>query len=130
MDPKNFLKAPVAPIYTSFEGGARVEKRDFLVKIFQKVPKNAFFGLFFQNYGRARKINLIDLKKRSAKFFENPNTPPPPPYPLEKILDPPLYPNTVDMEEAEQNVELSTRVPIKIYLSMVYLSTLENQGSK
>ena len=33
---KIFLKAPLAPIYTNFEGGARAEKRDFLVKTFQK----------------------------------------------------------------------------------------------
>ena len=47
-DPKIFLKAPLAPIYTNFEGERAPKKRDFLVKIFQKVPKNAFFGLFFQ----------------------------------------------------------------------------------
>ena len=44
-DPKNFLKAPLTPIYTNFEGAAR-----FLVHIFQKVSKNACFWLFFQNY--------------------------------------------------------------------------------
>ena len=43
-DPKVFLKAP---IYTNFERGARA---DFLVKIFQKLPKNAFYGPFFQNF--------------------------------------------------------------------------------
>ena len=47
MDPKNVLKAPWAPIYTNFEWGARAEKKLFFVKIFQKVPKNAFLGLFF-----------------------------------------------------------------------------------
>ena len=36
------------PIYTNFEGERGPKKRNFLVKIFQKVPKNAFFGLFFQ----------------------------------------------------------------------------------
>ena len=70
------------------------KKRDFLVKIFQKVTKNAFFGLFFQSFdcgaenlaetgskpglGRARKIISVDLKKRSTKFskiFENPRPP-------------------------------------------------------
>ena len=54
-DPKNFLKAPLAPIFTSFEGGARAKKRNFLFKIFQKVPKNAFFGLFFKILIRDRK---------------------------------------------------------------------------
>ena len=29
--------------------GKRAKKSDFLVKIFQKVTKNAFFGLLFQN---------------------------------------------------------------------------------
>ena len=77
------------------------KKRNFSVKVIQKVPKNAFFGLFFQNsacgaeilgiigtkhcFGRARKIYLVDLKKRSTKFskifWKSP---------LEKILDPPL----------------------------------------
>ena len=45
-DPKIFLKAPLAPICTNFEEerGARVKKkRDFFVKIFQKVTKNGFF---------------------------------------------------------------------------------------
>ena len=50
-EPKIFLKAPLTPICTNFEGEARAEKRVFLVKIFQKLPKNAFFGLFFfQNF--------------------------------------------------------------------------------
>ena len=66
------------------------------------MPKNTFFGLFSQKFacgaenfakigakqffGRARKINLVDLKKGRQNFrffFENPP-------PLEKILDPPL----------------------------------------
>ena len=35
-------------IYTNFEGvRAPKKKRDFFVKIFQKVPKNRFFDLFF-----------------------------------------------------------------------------------
>ena len=58
------------------------------------MPKNAFFGLFFQNFacgaenlakigtkqcfGRAREINLVHLKKKVDKIFE-------------KILDPPLF---------------------------------------
>ena len=37
-DPKIFLKALLAPIYTNFKGGMRAKKRNFLVKIFQKVP--------------------------------------------------------------------------------------------
>ena len=33
-DLKIFLKSLLAPVYTNFEGGARAEKRDFLVDIF------------------------------------------------------------------------------------------------
>ena len=55
------------------------KKRNFLVKIFQKVPKNAFFGLFFflkfacgaaNCLGRAQKINSVDLEKKVDKIFE------------------------------------------------------------
>ena len=47
-DPKIFLKAPWAPIYTKFEGKrAPKKKRDFFVNIFQKVPKNGLFDCFF-----------------------------------------------------------------------------------
>ena len=47
MDPKKILKAPLAPIFINFEGERAQKKRVFLVKIFQKMPTNAFFGLFF-----------------------------------------------------------------------------------
>ena len=79
MDPKNFLKAPLAPIYTNFKGECTPKNRDFLVKMFHKVPTNAFFGLVFPNFacsvencfgkkqcfGRTRKFNMVD------KIFEN-----------------------------------------------------------
>ena len=39
--------APLAPKYTNFEGERAPKKRNFLVKNFQKVPKNAFFACFF-----------------------------------------------------------------------------------
>ena len=92
-----FLKASLAPIYTNFEGGARAEKtRFFEKKNFQKVPKNAFFGLFFFKilsaaqkfwpkqglfgaFGELRK-QFDRPKKRStkvSKFFWK-STPPPP----------------------------------------------------
>ena len=48
-DPKIFLKAPSAPIYTNFEGERAPKKRDFFVNIFQKLPKNGFFDGFFKN---------------------------------------------------------------------------------
>ena len=45
---KIFIRAPSAPIYTNFERGARAEKTQFFFgqNFPQKVPKNAFFGLF------------------------------------------------------------------------------------
>ena len=48
-DPKIFLKAPLAPIYTNFEGERAPKKTRFFVKNFQKVPKNGFFDCFFEN---------------------------------------------------------------------------------
>ena len=48
MDPKIFLKSPSSPIYTNFQ-------RDFLVKIFQKLPKMPFFGIFFKILNAALK---------------------------------------------------------------------------
>ena len=62
-DLKIFLKAPLTPIYNNFEGGARAEKTQFfLVEIFQKVPKNAFFD-FFQKLacGGEMFVNLRSL---------------------------------------------------------------------
>ena len=55
-DPKIFLKAPSAPIYTNFEGERAPKKRDFFVKIFQKLPKNGFFDCFIKNLPAALKI--------------------------------------------------------------------------
>ena len=46
---KNFQKA-----HSSFEGGTE-KKLEFLVKVFQKVPENVCFGLFFQNLPEAQK---------------------------------------------------------------------------
>ena len=58
-DLKIVFKAPWAPIYPNFEGGARAEKTRFLVKIFQKVPKNGMFGLliFLKNLPAGQKIS-------------------------------------------------------------------------
>ena len=56
IDPKIFLKAPLAPIYTNFEGERAPKKTLFFVKIFQKVPKNGFFDSFFKNLPAAQKI--------------------------------------------------------------------------
>ena len=49
-DPKIFLNASLAPMYTNFEGERAPKKPNFLVKIFQKVFKNGFFDLFFQKF--------------------------------------------------------------------------------
>ena len=46
-DPKIFLKAPLAPIYTNFKGERAPKKCNFLVKVFQKVSNKTFFVLFF-----------------------------------------------------------------------------------
>ena len=55
-DPKIFLKAPWAPIYTNFEGERAPKKRDFFVKIFQKLPQNGFSDCFSKICLRRRKF--------------------------------------------------------------------------
>ena len=45
-DTETFIKAPMAPIYTNFEGEARQKKPDYLVKISKKSLKR-LFGVFF-----------------------------------------------------------------------------------
>ena len=55
-DPKIFLKAPLAPIYTNFKGERAPKKRVFSVKIFRKVPKNGFFDCFSKICLRRRKL--------------------------------------------------------------------------
>ena len=98
-DLKTSLKAPLAPIYTNFEGGARAEKTQFFGQNFPKCLKTPFLDCFckIENLvetgtklclGRAGKFNSVDLKKRSTKFFRKFFESPPPP--LEKIPDPPL----------------------------------------
>ena len=104
-DPKIFLKAPSAPIYTNFEGERAPKKTQFFCQNFSKSAQKRLFWLFFQKFacgaenfakigakqcfGRARKIDLVDLKKkkRSSKFWKIFRKSAPP---LEKILDPPL----------------------------------------
>ena len=78
-DPKIFLKAP---IYTNFEGERAPKKTLFFVKnfltVFQKLAcgaENLAKVGAKQCFGRARKINLVDLKKSRQnfeKFCENP----------------------------------------------------------
>ena len=104
-DPRIFLKAPLAPVYTNFEGERAPKKNAiFLSTFFKKCPKTAFLTVFskickrrrkfYQNMGktvlRESSKNQFDRPKKKkgrqnfGKFFENP------PPPLEKILDPPL----------------------------------------
>ena len=61
VNPKFFLKPPLAPKYIYFERGAHAKKGDSLLKIFQKVLKNSKFSKSFLK--RSSKIK---------KFFENP----------------------------------------------------------
>ena len=112
-DPKIFIKAPLAPIYTNFEGERAPKKNAiFFVKIFQKVPKNGIFDCFLKKIGLRRtkfrqdrgKTVLWESSKNQfgwpkkkgrqnfGKFFEIPP-------PLEKILDPPLKGDTTFFAE-------------------------------
>ena len=91
-EPKIFLKAPLAPIYTNFEGERAPKKNAiFLSKFFKKCPKTAFLTVFSQICLRRRKFSqnrgktvlwessknqFGRPKKKVVKFLENP--PPPP----------------------------------------------------
>ena len=103
-DPKIFLKAPLAPIYTNFEGERAPKKNTiFLSTFFKKCPKTAFLAVFSENCLQRRKFcqnrgktvlwesskNQFGRPKKKGhqnlwKFFWK-SAPP-----LEKILDPPL----------------------------------------
>ena len=91
-DLKIFLKAPLAPIYTNFEGGARAKKNvnlrsKFLLFKFDCGAENLIKLRSLLWFGRAQKINLVSLKKvdKIFLFFENP-----PPL-FEKFLSPCLH---------------------------------------
>ena len=60
-DLKVFLKAPLAPICTDFKGERAPKKRNFLVEIFQKVPKNAF--LRYEIFEKLRRKSLKEIGK-------------------------------------------------------------------
>ena len=48
-DPKIFLKAPLAPVYTNFEGGALAEKTQFFwLKLSKKCLKTPLLACFFK----------------------------------------------------------------------------------
>ena len=96
-DPKIFLKAPSAPIYSIFEGGARAEKTRFFCQHFSKsAQKRLFLTVFSKICLRRRKFSQnrgktvlsessknqfgrpkkIKGRQNFRFFFENP--PPPP----------------------------------------------------
>ena len=56
-NPKIFLKAPWAPLYTNFEGGARAEKKAiFLSKFSKKCRKAPFLDWFFKILPATQKV--------------------------------------------------------------------------
>ena len=96
-DPKFFLKAPLAPMYTNFEGEHAPKKRNFLSNFFKKCLKTAFWPFFFRNdvfwpaLGRElgkSNWSTSKNKKRSSKFSKIFWKSAPPP--SKRILDPPL----------------------------------------
>ena len=70
MDPISFLEAPLAPISASFEGERAPKKREFLVKVFQKLLKNAFLGVFFKILQRRRKFGQ-NRDRTALREFKN-----------------------------------------------------------
>ena len=66
-----FFRNPLE-IYTNFEGERAPKKRDFFVKIFQKLPKNGFFDCFFSKIClRRRKFCQIRGKSVLWKSSKN-----------------------------------------------------------
>ena len=98
-----FLKRPGRHYIFNLKGGARAKKRNFPIKIFQKLPENAFLACFFKNLPAAqkfwpkqglftalqgsRKTNLDDLKKSTKKILKFLKISSPL---VKKILNPPL----------------------------------------
>ena len=50
--PNKFLKAPLVPLDTNFEGGARAKKRYFFVKMFEKKCWKLVYGTKLFKLGR------------------------------------------------------------------------------
>ena len=72
---KFFLRRLWRQYILILRGDRTPKKRNFSVKIFQKVPKNAFFGLFFQNFACGARSFEIFLKIRPPPR-ENPRSAP------------------------------------------------------
>ena len=88
-DPKIFLKAPLAPIYTNFEWGSCAKKRDFMVKNFQKVLTSLFWPVFLTFASGAEnftKTVFLVIWESSENQVARPKKK----EKLLKILDPPL----------------------------------------
>ena len=64
-DPKMFLKAPMAPIYTNFEGERAPKKTRFLCQNFSKSAQKRLFWLFFQTFACGAE-NLAKMGQNSA----------------------------------------------------------------
>ena len=91
-DPKIFLKAPLAPIYTNFEGERASKKtRFFLSKLFKKCPKTAFLTVFSKiclrgktvlwessknQFGRLKKVKIFEVFLKIRPLRENPRSAP------------------------------------------------------
>ena len=92
--------------------------------MFQKMPKNGFFDLFFHKFAcgaeNLAKKGTFQCFRRAQKIFGRPKNknkkgrqnfrkifenPPPPPPPLEKILDPPL--NCILLIENKNNYKIT-----------------------
>ena len=58
-DPKTFLMAPLAPIYTKFKRGARIEKTQFFGNNFSKKAEKTPFWPFFHNFACGSKQGLL-----------------------------------------------------------------------
>ena len=71
-DPKIFLKAPWAPIYTKFEGELAPKKCDFFMSKFsKKCPKTAFLTCFLKDFLRRRKFGQNSIFLVLYESFEN-----------------------------------------------------------
>ena len=124
IDPKIFLKAPLAPIYTNFEGERAPKKTQFFCQNFSKsAQKRLFLTVFSKICLRRRKFcqnrrktvlwesskNQFGRPKKKksrqnfGKFFENPP-------PLEKILDPPLAKILEFMKTEGQGIIVSSYI--------------------
>ena len=78
---KTFLRAPLAPIFTNFEGRARAEKPNFWSKFSKKCIKTLFMACFLKKLPAAKKIwsirGFIVIWESSENQYGPPNKNPP-----------------------------------------------------